>query len=306
MNSILQGKLEIIEKDFQSGAGELAEAGIGLLAEILLFAPLDNPARALKLCRDVAGRLAEVRPSMAPIGNWAIEYYRELGETISGEGQDWRPEVAEDVKRKILKRKSSVANLLVMAAEGAIGGVKSVFTLSYSSTVDRILLEALPHQCEIVVAESRPGMEGRRVARTMVDNGRRVRLITDAQMGLAIGEVDIVLIGADTICRDMTVINKSGSYLAALAAREAKKPVYVAADTFKINLAATRNSIRLEEKPGEEVWAESPDICRNTYFEPTPPKLIAAYITEKGALTNAEMEKEIERIRLARAAAPGV
>ncbi len=301
MNSFLQDKLKTMEKDLQRGAGELAEAGIGLLAEILATAPPDGPDRALKLCREVAGRLAEIRPSMAPIGNWAMEFYTRLGARISEAGGQWSPEVAEEVKREILKRKSSIADRLVMAAKGSIEGAKSVLTLSYSSAVERILLEALPDECAIVVAESRPGLEGRRVAQTMIDNDIKVRLITDAQIGLAIGEVDILLIGADTICRDLTVINKSGSYLAALAAWEAKKPVFVAADTFKINPGATRNSIRLEEKAGEEVWPENPDICRNTYFEPVPPKLISAYITEKGALTSGEMKKEIERMGLARA-----
>ena len=54
------------------------------------------------------------------------------------------------------------------------------------------------------------------------------------QAGLFVGQADLVLLGADAFTATAAV-NKSGSYLLALAAQAAGVPVYVAADTSKLS-----------------------------------------------------------------------
>lgn len=82
------------------------------------------------------------------------------------------------------------------------------------------------------------------------------------QAGLFVGQADLVLLGADAVSATAAV-NKSGSYLLALAAQAAGVPVYVAADTSKLSpgplfsLAHPRGVAEEEheEKEAEEVTA---------------------------------------------------
>ena len=96
---------------------------------------------------------------------------------------------------------------------------RSVFTLSHSSTVESILRRGVSPGCRVVIGESRPLMEGRRLFDNLAHDITDLRMTTDAQMGLVIPEVDLVLVGADAVLRDLSVVNKTGTYLAALAAQ---------------------------------------------------------------------------------------
>jgi len=124
-----------------------------------------------------------------------------------------------------------------------------------------------------------------------------VQLITDAQAALFIPQTDMVLVGADTICSDLAVVNKAGTKMLCLLAEACGLPCVVAADTYKILPEVTSEEVPLEEKDGAEVWPEYPFLCKNIYFEPTPVSLIAHFITEKGILTPAGMKEELNRLK---------
>lgn len=157
----------------------------------------------------------------------------------------------------------------------------SVLTLSYSSTVTRLLtLPGAPAQ--VIVAEARPLFEGRKLIERLIAAERNVTCITDAAVARFVGGVDAVLIGADTIGRDGAAINKIGSLAAALAAKEAGVPFFVAADTLKLNPRAAFADLALEEMASAEIWPERASLCRNVYFDIVPVHLITAFITEHG------------------------
>ena len=77
------------------------------------------------------------------------------------------------------------------------------------------------------MSEARPLNEGVRTARRLAEKGVSVTLITDAQMGLFVREAEAVVVGADSVLPDGSLVNKIGTHLLALAAREAKVPFYV-------------------------------------------------------------------------------
>src|SRR5690606_32342431 len=165
--------------------------------------------------------------------------------------------------------RDAVHGRLHEAAAEVLGTAGHIVTLSRSSTVLDLLLEAAPH-ARVTVSEGRPGCEGRALAERLLAQGRTVRLTTEAQLALAVGGADLVLLGADTICRDLAAVNKVGSHLAALAAQAAGRPVLIAADTYKINPRVDAGSVPLEQMNGAEVWPERPGLADNTYFEPVP------------------------------------
>ena len=88
-----------------------------------------------------------------------------------------------------------------------------------------------------VVAESRPDREGIGVAERVAEAGVESAVCVDAAIAhvLATGSVDAVVLGADTVLADGTLINKVGSRAVAIAADEAEVPVYVVTSSDKIS-----------------------------------------------------------------------
>ena len=228
------------------------------------------------------------------MGNWAVIFYEELQSRLRNDPNADRPGAARSIHIALREKQSSSLKELVRLARPLLARAEAILTLSYSSTVEAVLLGAGAPSSLVRVAEARPLLEGRKLFSRLRVGGISARLVTDAQMAGAMAASDLLLLGADTICADLSAVNKTGSRLAALAAREFGKPCVVAADTFKIAAAVSSENASLEEGPGEEVWEEEAPHCENRVFEAVPPHLIDSYLTEKGALSPGRMEKEIE------------
>lgn len=85
------------------------------------------------------------------------------------------------------------------------------------------------------------------------------------------------------------MINKTGTYLIALAAKENKKPFYVVGNLLKLD---KRKKFVIEERPGKEVYKElmhpgklTGIKLRNPAFDATPWPLVTEVVTEKGIMT---------------------
>ncbi len=299
--------LEEIVLDQERGAAQLARVAISALTEFCQSLKVDNPQSFLKEIKKAVAQLSHCRPSMAPIANWSREFYYLLEERLAeGLAERLRASIsvsachaqATEVGQHLLQAQGACLRKQVELARPFLQTCTSVLTLSYSSTVEKLLLESGSSSAEIIVLESRPLLEGRKLALTLHKHNRPVRLITEAQAALFIPQVDVVLVGADTICSDLAVINKVGTKILCLLAKESNVTSAVAADTYKILPHMTSEQIVLEEKDGAEIWLEHPSLCRNIYFEPTPFSLIDHFITEKGILTTTEMEQEVDRLRV--------
>jgi translation initiation factor 2B subunit (eIF-2B alpha/beta/delta family) len=140
----------------------------------------------------------------------------------------------------------------------------------------------------VVVAEGRPGMEGRVVARALAEEGVEVVLVVDAALGLHAREADLALVGADAALADGGLVNKVGTRLLALACERAGTPLYAATDRFKVSGGTT---LPLEEKPSAEVWPDPPPGVgvRNIYFDRTEAALVTGYATDAGLLAPAAL-----------------
>lgn len=284
-----------IRDDREHGAAELAETGLRALGRGCHQLAGANCSNLLESVAAWACQLEGLRPSMAPIGNWAAAFYAALRVRLNADAaaSAGPEEVCEAVLADLLAQKAAMRDAQVAAARPILAPAGCILTLSYSSTVEAMLASAAASDCRVVVAESRPLFEGRVLCRRLESAGRRVRSITDAQIGLAARDADLALIGADAVLSDLSVVNKVGSLLAGLAVRDRRKPLYVAADTFKIDARRSSGDVTLEAKDGAEVWRERPEICDNVYFETVPVELVSLYLTEKGPLTPERMRSEV-------------
>lgn len=157
---------------------------------------------------------------------------------------------------------------------------KTVLVHSNSQTVTALFREAKKQgiHCSIFQTESRPGLEGRIQATRIAALGFPVTLIADAAVTLYMPDIDMAILGADSLGEDHFV-NKIGSHSIALACREKQKPAYVLADERK------KASRRVKEvmKPGEEIWDAAGNGLKveNYYFESIPCGLISSFFTGK-------------------------
>jgi len=287
----IEQELEAIRADRRSGAARLAERALELLDRASAPSSGESPGALLPRVASLARRIRGLRPSMAAPGNWATAFLLDLRERLASS-----PDPPDAGRAAAEARLRGHPARVAGAAKAILEGRRALLTLSHSSTVEAVLLQAALADCLVIVAESR----------RLLEAGRPVRLVTDAQIALAMREADLLLLGADTLCRDGAAVNKAGSHPAALAADAMGKPCAVLADTFKVSGELSSGDIPLEEGGGEEVWEEAPGLCRNVYFEPVPAGLITFYVTEKGVLSHREIREEAGRWRRLAEEAEGI
>jgi methylthioribose-1-phosphate isomerase len=145
----------------------------------------------------------------------------------------------------------------------------------------------------VLADETRPFLQGARLtAWELVKDGINTTVITDSMAAsmMRLGNVDLVVVGADRIAANGDVANKIGTYGVAVLAREHGLPFYVAAPLSTIDLNTPDGSrIPIEERSDREVThvgsarlTPAGAKIRNPAFDVTPAKYVTAIITERG------------------------
>ncbi len=144
---------------------------------------------------------------------------------------------------------------------------------------------------KVYVKETRPKMQGLITAKALADAGLDVILIPDSSVRYFMKKVNKVVVGADTIAANGAVINKIGTSLVALAAKEARVRMYVASETYKFSPQTVIGElVPIEVRSPLEIVTEewlnrNPEVkVYNPVFDVTPPEYIDAIITEKGVI----------------------
>ena len=210
----------------------------------------------------------------------------------------------EDIADQVLEKLDNQRETLSEKLVPILSKCKTIMTYSRSSTfvyslfklIDINNKEELP---EIVIFESRPALEGKKLALEASKAGFKVNYLVDAAVGLAMKtfKPDIILIGADAIFPNGNVANKIGCHALAMFAYQYKVPMYVASTTLKLHMKAVPFAI--QSYKSTEVWPkDKPDNIKifNPYFELIPANLIHGFITEFGISDNIpDVKLEIEK-----------
>ena len=165
-----------------------------------------------------------------------------------------------------------------------------ILTHCHSSTVTNMLMRAKAEgkSFEVVCTESRPVFQGRITAKEMLDAGIPTTMIVDSAVRYFVNDVDLVVVGADAITSEGNVINKIGTSMVALAAKEARTPFYVAAELLKFDPATIHGDYEtIEERSPQEVWKDAPSSLniRNPAFDVTRREFIHGIISEEGIVS---------------------
>jgi len=149
----------------------------------------------------------------------------------------------------------------------------------------------------VLLDETRPRLQGARLSAWELEQyGIPYEIITDSAAGffLASGNIDAVLVGADRVTANGDVVNKIGTYMLALAAKDNGIPFYAILPTSTIDLdLPSGKDVPIEERDPSEVLnlkregqpiAPPGSKARNPAFDITPHRLISAIVTESGIL----------------------
>jgi len=175
-----------------------------------------------------------------------------------------------------------------------------ILTHCHSSTATYLLKKAREEgkSFEIICTETRPFFQGRITAKEILELGAKTTLIVDSAARFFINQVDLVLVGADSITSEGNVINKIGTSTIALIAKEARTPFYVVSELLKFDPATMYGDYeKIEERSPDEIWKNPPQnlIIRNPAFDVTRRDFIHGIICEEGIISPHSISEVIHR-----------
>jgi len=269
--------VNFVKNDRTHGSTELALIAIDGIRKLVEQNEYENPGELEKCLHSLIVDLQRCRPSMAALNN----LLEKILDTLLTSGA-----TNIDMFRSTLLNSCNVVALSVRKAQStAVQKMSSmvvandvIMTHSLSSTVKNLCAHLSEYQptVRLIITESRPGGEGRLLATFLSELGLNTTYITEAQIDLLMPEVSKVVVGADAVLADGSIINKCGTNIMALSARYHSVPFYVCAESFKQKFD---NEYELEQMGSEELKFDvaGVEFC-NVYFEHLPFGLITQWV----------------------------
>ena len=266
MNSSAKNKLDKILSDNKSGS-----------TKVLL--------KLIKWSKDYAGDKKTLL-GMIDITNSRLKAFS----TVQSFTKEFRKIIDKNNKTQILdfinKQYEEIDNRYSNLFKNSLPYLKNckrIVTLSNSKTVIEIL-KRLNEKKKIfvTVAESRPQLEGRIMAKELLKNKIKVEIIPEALLPNAVEKADVAISGADIILSNGNIVNKTGSRSLAILCKYFKKPFYVLATSDKFS---KKKKYVPEKRDSGEIWKYSHKYLTKTnfYFEVVEKKLITKVITDKNS-----------------------
>jgi ribose 1,5-bisphosphate isomerase len=271
------------------GARNVAIAAVKSVKEAAAQSTAKNKDAFLKELYDAKDVLFASR-STEPLMRNAVRYVIQAVESSNKTDVRGLSDVVSQVTNQFLKRLEASKEKIASIGSKRISDGSKVLTHCHSSTVMNVLKKAKQDgkTFELICTESRPVFQGRITAKEMVDTGIKTTLIVDSAVRLFVNQVDLVLVGADAITSEGNVINKIGTSMVALAAKEARTPFYVVSELLKFDPATVLGDYeKIEERNTKEVWADPPAglVIRNPAFDVTRREFIHGIICEEGIVS---------------------
>jgi ribose 1,5-bisphosphate isomerase len=275
-----------------ASADGTAIAAASAIKDLALKTPAKSTKQLLDQIKVAAYGLREARQSSAALHN-CLDYIedtaqdvylqkvslKKIREKIGGACDDFLARIA-DAKQRI----------------GEIGAKRissgdRILTLCRSTTVLAIFKRVKEEgkEIEVIVAESRPDLEGRLLANEVAELGIPVTLITDFAARIFLPDIDLLLAGGEAIAANGAIVSKVGTATLAALCHDARVRVLIAVGSYKFSHETLSGRlITIEEGDPDQVVPSSernPQVkIRNPLFDVTGHEHIDAIITERGII----------------------
>ena len=289
--------LSVTTSDSLSGAKGISG---GAASVLIAYSQQASPASLAELADDlrvISRSLLGAQPAMASVVNllngmwYALDRQSAVGPALA---------VVRETARAFVRRMEEAGRRVAKQAAAVFPSDACVMTISASATVAGALLYARRdgRRLRVICLESRPMLEGRALAAQLAEADIAVTLVVDAAAYDSVREVDVLLVGADSLAPN-GLVSKIGTAGLALAARTLRVPAYVLADRSKIWPAQLGMPV-IRQRVGDEVWLEPPEgvQARNRYFDVADWTAFQGVISEGGILTSEEVLSEGQAMRV--------
>lgn len=282
-----------IKDDTFSGSFEISQNALYILQDFIDKSKSTNAEKLVDECNAIGKKIIKSQPNMVNIRRKISSVVYHMKRLLKSNKS------ADEIK------KSSISKIqeLIKAAEskkkkiGTIGAKlifnhSKILTISASSLIKEIFYSAykLKRKFSVYCLESRPNNEGHALALELSKKGIPSILTTDAMMGQLLGEVNMVISGADRIY-ESGFVNKIGTLPLAITSKIMQIPFYVAAETDKILKEIDRSIRFYPENPNEIYTGKNRNLSiSNFYFEAVSFDYVSKIICEDGVFDTSEFQ----------------
>jgi len=271
--NLFSNKIRKIEFDRSNGASQIARNSLDLLRLFVQKSKNETCSSFVENFRGIGKKLFEARPNMAPVQNLVAQIVYEvnaLKEVDLVDVQKFSLSMIDELTKQSMTAVKESAEF----AAALIGDSDSVATCSHSSTICEAFRIAKDEGkgFKVFVAESKSDdgkfRYGQTLAKFLKSIDVSAEVFPDDKIYKYVPKTKCVLVGADSVLCDCSIINGSPTYGVAVEAEDSDVPFYSVCETTKMNTLSYLGK-NVEVKKG---------------FDFVPANLIKGIVTEKGIL----------------------
>jgi ribose 1,5-bisphosphate isomerase len=278
------------------GAGRIARAGVKALLITSRNSKAEDITTFLKELETTAELLYNTRPTAVSLPNgirYVIKRVSESKVSTATTNVNELREVAIKAASKFIEDSEKAVEKIGEIGARRIEDGDVLLTHCNSEAAISIILAAwrMGKKIQVYATETRPRFQGRETAKILGKEGIPTCLIVDSAARYFLNKVNKVIVGSDAVAANGAVVNKIGTSMIALAAKEFRTPFYVASETYKFSPETTLGElIKIEERSSSEVISDKDlkglgnVVVKNPAFDVTSPEYIDLIITEKGII----------------------
>jgi len=268
------------------GAGRIARAAAAALRDYAISLRIQDAEDFDAEMKKAANVLLATRPTAVSLSNAIRMVLRYRSNDVEGA----KAAIVSNANRFIQNSEMAVERIGEIGARRIRNG-DTILTHCNSMAALSIIKKASKSEkgIKVIATESRPRWQGRLTIAMLEEMGIETELIVDSAVRSAMNDVNLVVVGADVITANGSLVNKIGTAQIALCAHEARTGFMVAAETYKFSPQTIMGElVQIEERSPEEVLpgiAEYKHIrVRNPAFDVTPHNYIDIICTEVGTI----------------------
>ena len=276
-------KIKKIKYDRESGANQLTLNALNLLQSFSRKSKNGTSQSFVKDFSEFGYKIFKIRPNIAPIQNLISQIVYEVNNLEDDDMNSIRSYIISRIE-ELSKLSQLAVKKSAKFASALIHNSDNVATCSYSSTILETLKTAAQEKkiFKVLVAESKSPdgkfSYGRILASFLKSLKIEVDVFLDEMIYKNIPKANCVLVGADSIFWDKSIINGNPTYGVAIEADENNIPFYSVCETTKVNtLHFMGNNVEIGEG-----------------FDLIPANLITELVTELGTLSDEKLWKIIK------------
>ena len=279
----LTATVDKIRNDRQHGASQLTRQALELIEQTALHDSSDNIDAFQALIFSLLSELALCRPTMVSIANVVNQYQNKLQQQLSSSPDlHTLREMAIKLARDYLNELETSRQKVIENGASLISAGMTIMTCSYSSVIIACLLQARRQgkSFNLLAAQSQLSPHHPAYGEIMVEEPAQQnvpgQVFPDSDVENLVKKTDLILLGADAVLADGSLINGYPSLNMAQAAFDSPKsiPVYVLCETLKF----TAQTLPVSEEG----------------FATVPKAYLTGIITEKGKITPEAVKSYLE------------